>query len=91
MDRWITDRYCLNIEKIYDQYLFQKFVGVYSMKLEMRTINLDKNVCEHIFSPRHYGLKLPVPKILNFPLESPSQIAPKFNSLVEQCRTKIQI
>ena len=39
----------------------------------------------------HYGLKFLVPKILNFPLESPSQIAPKFNSLVEQCRTKIQI
>ena len=28
--------------------------------------------------------ELSVPKILNFPLESPSQIAPKFNSLVEQ-------
>ena len=39
----------------------------------------------------HYGLKLSVPKILNFPLESPSQIAPKFSSLVEQCRTKIII
>ena len=40
---------------------------------------------------KHYGLKLSVPKILNFLFESPSQIAPKFNSLVEQCRTKIQI
>ena len=38
-----------------------------------------------------YGLELSVAKILNFPLKSPSQIAPKFNSLVEQCRTKIQI
>ena len=34
--------------------------------------------------PIHYGLKY-------FPLLNPSQIAPKFNSLVEQCRTKIQI
>ena len=49
----------------------------------------NKNGCK--VSPSHYGLKLSVPKILNFPLESPSQIAPKFNSLVEQCRTKIQI
>ena len=44
-----------------------------------------------LFKITHYGLKLSVSKILNFPLESPSQIAPKFNSLVEQCRTKIQI
>ena len=44
-----------------------------------------------LLSPAHYGLKLFVPKILNFRPESPSQIAPKFNSLVEQCRTKIQI
>ena len=29
---------------------------------------------------KHYGLKLSIPKILNFLLESPSQIAPKFNS-----------
>ena len=36
------------------------------------------------FSLPHYGLKY-------FPLLNPSQIAPKFNSLVEQCRTKIQI
>ena len=35
-------------------------------------------------SNMHYGLKY-------FPLLNPSQIAPKFNSLVEQCRTKIQI
>ena len=35
-------------------------------------------------SGEHYGLKY-------FPLLNPSQIAPKFNSLVEQCRTKIQI
>ena len=35
-------------------------------------------------SPGHYGLKY-------FPLLNPSQKAPKFNSLVEQCRTKIQI
>ena len=40
---------------------------------------------------KHYGLKLSVPKILNFPLESLSQIAPKFDSIVEQSRTKIQI
>ena len=36
----------------------------------------------------HYGLKLKVSKISNFPLLNPSQIAPKFYSLVEQCRAK---
>ena len=38
----------------------------------------------------HYGLKLTIFKILNFPLESPSQIAPKVYFFVEQCRTEIQ-
>ena len=38
----------------------------------------------------HYGLKLSIYKILNFPLESPSQIAPKVYFFVEQCRTEIQ-
>ena len=36
----------------------------------------------------HYELKLPVSKFSNFPLLNPSQIAPKFYSLVEQCRAK---
>ena len=36
----------------------------------------------------HYGLKLTVLKFSNFPLLNPSQIAPKFYSLVEQCRAK---
>ena len=36
----------------------------------------------------HYGLKLTVSKFSNFPLLNPSQIAPKFYSLVEQCRAK---
>ena len=38
--------------------------------------------------PWHYGLKLLVLNILNFPLESPSQVAPKIFCLVEQCKTK---
>ena len=37
---------------------------------------------------QHYGLKLTVSKFSNFPLLNPSQIAPKFYSLVEQCRAK---
>ena len=36
----------------------------------------------------HYGLKLTVSKFSNFPLLNPSQIAPKFYSLVELCRAK---
>ena len=39
-------------------------------------------------SSMHYGLKLTVSKFSNFPLLNPSQIAPKFYSLVEQCRAK---
>ena len=38
--------------------------------------------------PVHYGLKLTVSKFSNFPLLNPSQIAPKFYSLVELCRAK---
>ena len=34
------------------QFLYQKFDGVYSIKLQIRTIDLDSNVCEHILSPR---------------------------------------
>ena len=53
--------------------------------------------CSHTTKPiSHHGLnwqtillKLLGPKILNFLLESPSRIAPKFNSVVEQCRTKV--
>jgi len=40
------------------------------------------------FKPMHYGLKLTVSKFSNFPLLNPSQIAPKFYSLVEKCRAK---
>ena len=35
----------------YDQFLFQKFVGVYSMKVQIRTIDLEKYMHEHILSP----------------------------------------
>ena len=34
------------------QFLFQKFDGIYSMKLQIITIDLDRNMCEHILSPR---------------------------------------
>ena len=36
----------------------------------------------------HYGLEFSVAEILNFPTKSPSQMAPKFCCLVEQCRTR---
>ena len=54
-------------------------------------MNFAKYVCQTPPLPlvqMHYGLQFSVSKILNFPLESPSQIAPKFYCLVEQCRTK---
>ena len=54
----------------------------------LETFDFSKQSAKTVF---HYGLKFSVAAILNFPLESPSQIAPNFFSLVEQCRTKIQI
>ena len=38
---------CLYIERI-----IQKFVGVYSMKLQIRTIDLENCMHEYILSPR---------------------------------------
>ena len=52
-----------------------------------RTIARIHLICHNI--SLHYGKKSRVSIFLNFPLWSPSQVAPKNFCLVEQCRTKI--
>ena len=74
-------------------------LAIQTKEIELHKKSLISFILPTIFHKRkhfkkcfmaHYGLKLSIYKILNFPLESPSQIAPKFYSFVEQCRTEIQ-